>query len=285
MLSGVSRDIALEYWQGYVDRDFETLARLRSRGWFCDYPQSGERIPSHKNDRLIHENYPGYPEHFLTRVGGDRERDWTLSPSGPIRIFGNLNLWFVEGVLEYPTEGRYHLIGILELRDNRVLRETDYFARPFEAPGWRQPWTAQVGAEDDSISGDVGGSGSTESHTELLNRYVEEFARGNVIPMLREIADEKFVAQWPQSGERIRGVENYTSIIENHPAGPVLKSKRRVVGSTNLSILEVLLEEGGEPWHEVSIFEFRGDKVLRKTDYFAQPFDPPDWRAELVVRI
>jgi hypothetical protein len=54
---------------------------------------------------------------------------------------------------------------------------------------------------------------------------------------------------------------------------------------TNVSVLELLLEEGHEPWHEVSIFEFRGEKVAKKTDYFAQPFEAPEWRARFVERI
>jgi hypothetical protein len=34
----------------------------------------------------------------------------------------------------------------------------------------------------------------------------------------------------------------------------------------------------------VSVVEFRDGKVARETDYFAQPFQAPQWRAQWVER-
>ncbi len=41
----------------------------------------------------------------------------------------------------------------------------------------------------------------------------------------------------------------------------------------------------GSSTHVVAILELRDGKVLRATHYFADPFDPPEWRAGLVERI
>jgi hypothetical protein len=38
----------------------------------------------------------------------------------------------------------------------------------------------------------------------------------------------------------------------------------------------------GQPVHTVSIMEFREDKVVRETLYFADPFEAPEWRAEWI---
>jgi hypothetical protein len=35
----------------------------------------------------------------------------------------------------------------------------------------------------------------------------------------------------------------------------------------------------------VSIMEFKGDKVARETQYFADPFVAPAWRAQWVERM
>jgi hypothetical protein len=40
---------------------------------------------------------------------------------------------------DYGTEVA-HGIHLLELKDGKVIRETDYFAPPFEAPEWRAKW-------------------------------------------------------------------------------------------------------------------------------------------------
>jgi len=40
----------------------------------------------------------------------------------------------------------------------------------------------------------------------------------------------------------------------------------------------------GKPAYTVSIMEFRERKVTHETQYFADPFDAPAWRAQWVER-
>ena len=40
----------------------------------------------------------------------------------------------------------------------------------------------------------------------------------------------------------------------------------------------------GRVWFTVILIELRDGKVLRETQYWAEPFDPPDWRAAWVER-
>jgi hypothetical protein len=43
--------------------------------------------------------------------------------------------------------------------------------------------------------------------------------------------------------------------------------------------LKVRYDDG--PWNfGVSIHQFRGDRIARETIYFAEPFEPPEWRAQ-----
>jgi hypothetical protein len=39
---------------------------------------------------------------------------------------------------------RYLGVCIFELRDGKVLRETDYYAQPFQAPEWRAQWAERM---------------------------------------------------------------------------------------------------------------------------------------------
>ena len=48
---------------------------------------------------------------------------------------------------------------------------------------------------------------------------------------------------------------------------------------------EVTLNYGGQVYQGVSIFEFRDSKIVKETDYFAQPFEAPQWRARWVERM
>jgi len=92
------------------------------------------------------------------------------------------------------------------------------------------------------------------------------------------------VLDYPQSGERTRGRRN----IQNQRASqPNTKrfSIRRIVGSGELWVTEFILTYDGKPSYTVSIMEFEGDKVARETQYFADPFVAPTFRAQWVERM
>jgi hypothetical protein len=89
------------------------------------------------------------------------------------------------------------------------------------------------------------------------------------------------VLEYPQSGERISGRQN---IQASRAAQPNRKrfTVRRVVGAGALWVTEFTLAYDGRPSHSVSIMEVSGDKVVRETQYFADPFDPGPSRAAWV---
>jgi ketosteroid isomerase-like protein len=95
---------------------------------------------------------------------------------------------------------------------------------------------------------------------------------------------DDFVQEWPQSKERIRGRENCMAINRNYPGFPS-QSMGRVLAAGDLVTSEVVLDYGGQTYHGISLFEFRDGKIVRETDYFAQPFDAPAWRAQWVERM
>jgi ketosteroid isomerase-like protein len=97
---------------------------------------------------------------------------------------------------------------------------------------------------------------------------------------------EEYVQEWPQSGERIVGRDDALAINRNFPGGVPRMTLRRAVGQGDLVATEVELRYAdGSFYHGVSILEFRDGKVVRETDYFAQPFQAPQWRAQWVRRM
>jgi hypothetical protein len=46
-------------------------------------------------------------------------------------------------------------------------------------------------------------------------------------------------------------------------------------------VSEYIITYDGSPTHSVSIMEFDGEQVVRETQYFADPFTAPAWRAAL----
>jgi hypothetical protein len=92
------------------------------------------------------------------------------------------------------------------------------------------------------------------------------------------------VLDYPQSGERTRGranIQKQRSIQPNQKRFTI----RRIVGSGDLWVTEFILSYDNKPSYTVSIMEFTGLKVAHETQYFADPFSAPAFRAYLVERI
>ena len=98
------------------------------------------------------------------------------------------------------------------------------------------------------------------------------------------IYHEDAVLEYPQSGERFRGRCN---IQNNRTKQPSQKrfTVRRIIGGGDLWITEYILSYDGKPSYTVSIMEFSGDKVMRETQYFADPFEAGASRAQWAERM
>lgn len=102
----------------------------------------------------------------------------------------------------------------------------------------------------------------------------------------RALLHDDYVQEWPQSGERIEGADDAMAINRNFPGGLPSMRITRVQSAGELATLEVeLTYSDGSVYQGVSIMEVRDGKVAKETDYFAQPFEAPQWRAQWVRRI
>ena len=124
---------------------------------------------------------------------------------------------------------------------------------------------------------------------ESLQRALES---GNVQEAARAIAEvsaDDFVQEWPQSGERVVGREasiRINTMYEGATGNRPRLAFRRLVGEGDHYVLEGTIDYGdGTPVSYVGIAELRDGKLMRITEYFADPFEAPAWRASLVERM
>jgi hypothetical protein len=113
-----------------------------------------------------------------------------------------------------------------------------------------------------------------------------DFAKLN--DLLQEYAADDFVQEWPQSGERLTKAasiqmgEKYSEMTGKSPSFKY----RRMLGGGDIFVVEGTIDYGdGVPVSYVSIGEMRDGKIARVTDYFANPFEAPAWRADFVERM
>jgi hypothetical protein len=129
---------------------------------------------------------------------------------------------------------------------------------------------------------------------EQMEQHMRElFERGDMEGFAKaqyEMSTEDMVQEWPQSGERIRGRDRIAELNKNYEAGSGTQPKmtlRRILKPGAAWIIEGTIDYGdGTPVSAVSIIETNADgKIVRQTDYFANPFEAPEWRRQWVERM
>ena len=119
---------------------------------------------------------------------------------------------------------------------------------------------------------------------EALNAHWRASADGDAIAE-HDIYANDSICDYPQSGERILGRSNLQTLRSHHPGKPSGFKVRRILGNANLWVTEYTINYQERAAFTVSIMEFREGKVVHETQYFADPFEAPEWRRQWVQGI
>lgn len=125
-----------------------------------------------------------------------------------------------------------------------------------------------------------------------LEEFTKALTSGDIAAMgglVEAFAIDDVVEEWPQSGERIRGRDAIRRLAESYEGATGTRPKfsfRRIVGDGDVHVVEGTIDYGdGTPVSYVGIAEFRDGRLIRVTEYFANPFEAPAWRKDLVERM
>jgi hypothetical protein len=108
--------------------DFDAAGLAMADDAVVEWPQSGERIVGRQACLTVYKNYPGGSPAYQLR-----------------RITGGPDVFTVEARGDYGGEVVY-LTSIVEFREGKIAKQTDYFASAFAAPAWRSQWVQRVDA-------------------------------------------------------------------------------------------------------------------------------------------
>ncbi len=119
----------------------------------------------------------------------------------------------------------------------------------------------------------------------------------------REGLHPDFVEEYPQSGERIRGRDNFIETIKNYPGGlgdapgaptmiidppehwvmtPGFTVVRVTAGTAVHTVVVRIRYRDGSVWFMINLVQLKDGLIWRQTTYFAPAFDPPEWRRQWV---
>lgn len=96
---------------------------------------------------------------------------------------------------------------------------------------------------------------------------------------------EDFVLEWPQSGERIRGRENFVAVNEHYPAhGRWEFTVHRLLVEGNQVVSDVSVTDGMVRARAITFFTVQDKLIVSQIEFWPDPFEAPDWRKDWVER-
>ena len=101
-----------------------------------------------------------------------------------------------------------------------------------------------------------------------------------------EFLHDDYVLEWPQSGERIRGRANFVAVNEHYPAhGRWEFTIHGIIAEAHEVVSDVGVTDGSMTGRALTFSTIRDGKILRQTEFWPDPFEPPDWRAQWVEKM
>jgi ketosteroid isomerase-like protein len=137
----------------------------------------------------------------------------------------------------------------------------------------------------------------TDAHEDVMRGWARLVSEHDWDSMGEYIHDDA-VVEYPQSGERFVGLQNIRAQFENYPGlEPGTTELQEVIGGTKYALTPnytvIAVEGSGDKgaavvrvrypdqsqWFAINLYELRDGKIARWRSFFAQDFDPPEWRA------
>ena len=120
-------------------------------------------------------------------------------------------------------------------------------------------------------------------------QIVEQFWKtmgDNDFYAVTELLHDDFTLEWHQSGERIRGRENFAKINTAYPAeGKWRFTINSIVAEGDVVVTDVSVTDGVRQDRVITFSTLRDGKIWKQVEFWPDPFEAPAWRAQWVEKI
>ena len=120
-------------------------------------------------------------------------------------------------------------------------------------------------------------------------QVIEKFwqmMEGNDFYAVAQLMHDEFTLEWPHSGERIRGRENFAKLNTAYPAEDkwrfIINS---IVADGEVVVTDVSVTDGVNHDRVITFSTIRDEKIWKQIEFWPEPFEAPEWRAQWVERI
>jgi len=123
------------------------------------------------------------------------------------------------------------------------------------------------------------------NNKQIVEKFWETMATNDYYAVAK-LLHEDYLLEWPQSGERIRGRENFAAINTYYPSeGKWEFSINRIVVEENVVVTDVSVTDGKQKDRAITFSTIRNGKIWRQVEFWPESFEAPAWRSQWVEKI
>jgi len=100
-----------------------------------------------------------------------------------------------------------------------------------------------------------------------------------------QLLHDEYTLEWHQSGERIRGRDNFAALNTNFPAEGKWQFKINVIVTEgDVVVSDVSVSDGKRHDRAITFSILRDGKIWKQVEFWPEPFEAPAWRAQWVEK-
>jgi limonene-1,2-epoxide hydrolase len=101
-----------------------------------------------------------------------------------------------------------------------------------------------------------------------------------------QLLHDEYTLEWPQSGERIRGRDNFAAMNTAYPAeGKWTFHINHIAADGDLVVTDVSVSDGKLRDRCITFSTIRDGRIWKQIEFWPESFNAPDWRTQWVERI
>jgi limonene-1,2-epoxide hydrolase len=101
-----------------------------------------------------------------------------------------------------------------------------------------------------------------------------------------QLLHDDYILEWPQSGERICGRDNFSAVNTFYPAeGKWTFKINHIAADGDLVVTDVSVSDGKRQDRAITFSTIRDGKIWKQVEFWPEAFEAPAWRAQWVEKI
>ncbi|MBL8051346.1 MAG: nuclear transport factor 2 family protein [Anaerolineales bacterium] len=123
------------------------------------------------------------------------------------------------------------------------------------------------------------------NNKQIIENFWATMATNDFYAVAQLLHDE-YVLEWHQSGERIRGRDNFAAINTYYPTeGKWTFQINHIIAEDDLVVSDVNVSDGKVHDRVITFSTIRDGKIWKQIEFWPEPFEAPEWRAKWVEKI